>query len=620
MSGITGWVARERDLTTQADVLEAMTATLTSRGPDGTGSWLQPDVALGHCRAGVLAGGAGQQPLVADVPGGQAVAVVYDGQIYNAAGIRQELRRRGHPFRTEGDAEVLLRGYLEWGGNLAHRLSGMYAFAIWDGRVRALVMGRDRMGLRPLHFYPLDDGLLFGSEPKAILAHPRAQRVVDAEGLCEIFSGFNRTPGHAIWSGMREVRPGTLVTAARDGMTERTYWQLTAEPHHDDQATTVATARELLTDSVASQIRSDAPCGILLSGGLDSSILAGLASRHLRDQRHGHGIATFTMDFANQGRYEDMDLAIPPVRGTSPDPPYARDMAAALGSSHRDIILGHAEVADPRVRRACVEARDFPTGLGDRDLSFYLLCLAVRESAAMVLSGDAGGQAFTSPRVIAAAPLSPSAQPRPERKPLDDTALLSARFLEAIGRDRHLREHRALLAARAPVLEGEQEARRKERILSYQLMIRMPLGVTSERRDRIGMAAGLEVRAPYYDHHLVQYLYNVPGDMKVAGGKPKSIMRSIGADLLPKSVLERGRKGYPAILDVGYVAAIQRQVRDVVNAHHDVLEFYDADRVSYAVKEEPAMVTLEQRSGMERLLDFAIWLDERKPSIKLPGA
>ncbi len=216
MCGITGWVAFERDLRTERPSLEAMTETMACRGPDDRGTWMSGHAALGHRRLAIIDLPGGRQPMSVASPAG-SVALVYSGETYNFAELREELGGRGHRFDTDSDTEVVLHAYLEWGEATAERLNGMYALAIWDGRTQKLVMVRDRMGVKPLYYYPTPDGVLFGSEPKAILANPLAEHTVTLDGLRELFA-FVKTPGQAVWDGMREVEPGTVVTVDARGL------------------------------------------------------------------------------------------------------------------------------------------------------------------------------------------------------------------------------------------------------------------------------------------------------------------------------------------------------------------------------------------------------------------
>uniref|UniRef100_UPI00397CC682 asparagine synthase (glutamine-hydrolyzing) n=1 Tax=Amycolatopsis sp. lyj-90 TaxID=2789285 RepID=UPI00397CC682 len=297
-------------------------------------------------------------------------AMVYSGEAYNFTELRQELSQRGHKFETDSDTEVVLHGYLEWGDEVVDHLNGMYAFAIWDERDEKLVMIRDRMGIKPFYYYPTRDGVLFGSEPKAILANPLARKVVDTDGVRELMS-MTKTPGWSLWKGMHEVGPGTIVTVDRSGIRTRTYWKLDAKQHTDDQETTVERVRELMTDIVHRQLIADVPRCVLLSGGLDSSAVTGLAAARLAEQ--GERLRTFSVDF--QGQEENFQ---PDEVRDTPDSPFIRDVADLVGSEHQDVVLNPAELSDPEVRRKVLTARDIPAGLGDFDTSLYLLFKAIR--------------------------------------------------------------------------------------------------------------------------------------------------------------------------------------------------------------------------------------------------
>src|SRR5437660_395298 len=242
MDGITGWVAFDQDLRQQQSTIDAMAQTMACRGPDGDGTYTDRHVALGHRRLAIIDPTGGAQPMTAITAEG-VVALVYSGEVYNFEDLRAELTMRRHRFRSHCDTEVVLEGYLEWGRAVAERLNGMYAFAIWDGRRNELVMIRDRMGVKPFYYYPTAGGVLFGSEPKAILANPAASRRVTLEGFRELFA-FIKTPGHAIWDGMREVEPGTLVTVDAAGVHTTTYWSLDTTEHTDDQDHTVRHIRQ----------------------------------------------------------------------------------------------------------------------------------------------------------------------------------------------------------------------------------------------------------------------------------------------------------------------------------------------------------------------------------------
>ena len=270
--------------------------------------------------------------------------MVYSGEAYNFKELRDELDAKREKFATSSDTEVVLRGYLQWGEAVAERLNGMYAFAIWDSRDRKLVMIRDRMGIKPFYFYPTSDGVLFGSEPKAILANPLAKRVVDVDGLREMLVPV-KTPKQAVWKGMAGGRaghrssPSTSTASARapTGGSSRSCTPTTATPRSPR-------VRELLDDIVRRQLVADVPECVLLSGGLDSSAITALSARELTDP-----VRTFAVDFVDQA-----ENFTPNAMRQTMDTPYVHDVAKHVGSDHTDIVLDHNQLADLDLRRKVV--------------------------------------------------------------------------------------------------------------------------------------------------------------------------------------------------------------------------------------------------------------------------
>jgi asparagine synthase (glutamine-hydrolysing) len=604
MCGITGWVSYRRDLAGDRQTVDTMTETMACRGPDASGVWIDTHAALGHRRLSIIDLPGGAQPMEESAAG---VAMVYSGETYNFTELRDELRRRGHRFRTESDTEVVLHGYLEWGVAVAERLNGMYAFAIWDSRIETLVMVRDRMGIKPFYYYPTVDGVLFGSEPKAILANPLSESVVDMDGLREMFA-FVKTPGHAIWSGMREVQPGSVVTVDRNGVHEHTYWSLDAREHTDDVETTVATVRELLDDIVRRQLVADVPRCVLLSGGLDSSAITALAGRQLGAV--GEKVRSFSVDFTGQ-----TENFVPDDLRATPDAPYVADVARHVGSEHRDIVLDPGTLADPEIRRRTVAARDFPLGLGDMDNSLYLLFRSIRGHSTVALSGESadevfGGYKWFHDPVAVNAPTFPWMAARPE----SDT-LLAEDFAGRLDADGYVRDSYATALAQVPQLDGQTGLERRMREVCHLHLTRFVRALL-DRKDRMSMAVGLEVRVPFCDHRLVEYVYNTPWSMKTFDGREKSLLRAATADTLPRSVVERVKSPYPSTQDVRYVAALQDQLREL-GPDHPVFELFDRARVGAALGADAAAVTPAQRAGFEKALDLATWLDLRRPVLKL---
>ncbi|HEY2724512.1 MAG TPA: asparagine synthase (glutamine-hydrolyzing), partial [Pseudonocardiaceae bacterium] len=540
------------------------------------------------------------------------VSITYSGEAYNFVELRDELRSRGHRFRTSSDTEVVLHGYLEWGDGVAERLNGMYAFAVWDARTEKLVMIRDRMGIKPFYYYETADGVLFGSEPKAILANPLARAVIDTGGLREIFS-FSKTPGHALWAGMRELVPGTVVTLDRNGLHTRVYWKLETRRHTDATVASVGHVRELLDDIVARQLVSDVPRCVLLSGGLDSSAITALAAQQLG--RVDELVRSFAVDFTGQ-----TENFVPDEFRPTPDGPYVHDVHKHVGSRHEDIVLDPATLSDPDVRRATVAARDAPIGFGDLDASLYLLFAAIRQHSTVALSGESadeifGGykwfhdpevqQADTFPWLFAGRSMAGDAR-----------SMLRPELVCALDIGTYLDDTYADAVAEVGALPGESEHERRMRVISYLHLTRF-VRILLDRKDRMSMAVGLEVRVPYCDHRLVEYVYNTPWSMKTFDGREKSLLRGATANVLPRSVVERVKSPYPSTQDPEYGAALQQQGKELLaERHHAVFDLFDWDWLTGAVALDPLTMSAHARHHLERVLNFAVWFDLYRPEIR----
>ncbi|MGX7762222.1 asparagine synthase (glutamine-hydrolyzing) [Streptomyces angustmyceticus] len=558
MCGITGWISYDHDLTTRRATLEAMTGTMACRGPDAAGFWLDTHAALGHRRLAVIDLDGGRQPMAVEEDGRTLLVTTYSGEVYNYLELRAELEALGRTFRTHSDTEVVLHAYLQWGEAFTERLNGMYAFALWDPRKQELLLVRDRMGIKPLYYHPTPDGVLFGSEPKAVLAHPSVRPAVDAEGLAELLT-FTKTPGHAVYRGLHEVRPGHVVRVGRGGVTVRRYWALAAREHTDDLATTIAHIRALLDDIVTRQLIADVPLCTLLSGGLDSSALTALAARALAAQGRGP-VRSFAVDFTGHTENFTPD----DLRGT-PDGPYAHALAEHVRCDHHDIVLDTAALMDPGHRAAVLAARDLPNGFGDGDTSLYLLFRAVREQSTVALSGESADEVFGGYRWfhdpesvhartfpwIAAGLSGRFAGGNATREALLDKGLLAKLDLPGYEADRY---REAL--AEVPYADGDTGHQRRMREISYLHLTRF-VQILLDRKDRASMAVGLEVRVPFCDHRLVDYVFNTPWAMKTFDGREKSLLRAATRDVLPDLVADRVKSPYPSTQDPGYNEALR---------------------------------------------------------------
>jgi asparagine synthase (glutamine-hydrolysing) len=613
MCGIAGWISFQRDLRNEQATVDAMTETMACRGPDDRGTWIDGHAALGHRRLAIIDLPGGRQPMAAKAPGAGTVAMVYSGEAYNFTELRKELAARGHRFTTASDTEVVLHGYLEWGEAVADRLNGMYAFAIWDSREQKLVMIRDRLGIKPFFYYRTDDGVLFGSEPKAILANPLADRSVTLDGLRELFA-FVKTPGHAVWEGMREVEPGTVVTVDRNGLRTHAYWALETKPHPDGKEASIAHVRTLLEDIVRRQLVADVPRCTLLSGGLDSSAMTALAAQQLAAE--GKTVRSFAVDFVGQTENFVADA----LRAT-PDTPFVHDVAAYSGTEHQDIVLNSDQLADPEVRSRVIRARDIPAGFGDMDASLYLLFKAIRQHSTVALSGESADEVFggyqqffdeearqaeTFPWLV-----------RSAQHLGDDGDILTDSVTKSLDLGGYIRDSYGSAVSGVQRLDGESDFEYRMRVICYLHLTRF-VRILLDRKDRTSMAVGLEVRVPFCDHRLVEYVYNTPWALKSFDGREKSLLREATADVLPRSVYDRVKSPYPSTQDPRYAVALQENAKDLLaKPSHPVFDLVNRSWLERAVKIDTPQITQQSRHGLERTLDLALWMDLYSPTMRI---
>jgi len=608
MCGIAGWVDWERDLTEERLTANAMNDTMSCRGPDDKGLWLAPRVALGNRRLAVIDITGGRQPMW-DLDIAERAVLTYSGEVYNFRELRAELESHGHTFRTRCDTEVVLRSYLQWGDACVTRLNGMFAFAIWDQRLQRLLLARDRFGIKPLYYFTYGTGLLFGSEPKALLVNPLFTPAIDASGLCELF-GLNkgRSPGHAVFHGLHELRPGCTLQLDHAGARLQQYWALSSHPHKHDLPTTVRTVRALLEDIVDQNLIADVPVSTLLSGGLDSSVVLALAARTL-EANGRRPPATFSVDFENDERYFR-----PSTQRPTMDAPFARLMAEHVGARHTNVVLTAADLLNQHERT--LEARDLP-GHGDMDASLYLLCREASKHSTVALSGEGADEVFGGYPWFRNLP-PPTLRNFPWRTTIPDIAdLLSEEARRSIDLDAYVADRYSQALAEVPYLAGERGADRTIRELSYLTLTRY-LPLMLDRKDRLSMAVGLEVRVPFCDHRLLEYVWNIPWSMRTTGAMEKGILRRAVKHLLPPEVLHREKSGFPAIQDPRYDDELSRRLKEWIADTSSPLDpLVDRTRVAALIDDQQMAAVGWRRSRAlgKNLLEIDAWM--RRFSVRI---
>lgn len=572
MCGIGGFVDFERDARRGGPILHGMKRTLTPRGPDAEGTYFDEDAALVHRRLIVIDPEGGKQPMHSP---DRNTIIIYNGELYNTPELRTELMSRGHEFVGHSDTEVLLHAYLEWKTDAFSRLNGIFAFAIWEKRERRLTLCRDRLGVKPLFFAPIRNGLTFGSTIDTVLCHPEIEPALDEDGLRTLLLlGPARPPESGVFRQISSLMPGHFAVLTPEAFTDHTYWKLEAHEHEDDLPTTIERTHTLICDATRRQLVSDVPLACFLSGGLDSSILSMLAAKDYAAR--GETLHTWSVDYRDNDKYFTKSIFQP-----NSDDSYIDQMVDFLGTHHHRVVL------EPEALCAALlpatDARALP-GMADVDSSLLLFCAAVKRGGTTVcLSGECADELF-------------GGYPWYHREEIlfEDTFPWSRSVGLRLGLltpdavrngEEFVRQHYRDTCDRAPKLSSDDKKAARMREM-FVLNLDWFMATLLDRKDRMSMYSGLEVRVPFCDHRIVEYAYNMPWDFKSLEGREKGIVRRAFADELPKEIVYRKKSPYPKTFHPVYTRLCADYVRRI---------FEDNTSVAASLFDRNAVQKLMQR-------------------------
>ncbi|EXY07403.1 asparagine synthase (glutamine-hydrolyzing), partial [Bacillus cereus] len=571
MCGITGWVDYKRSLEGERDVVTKMAETLAKRGPDDNKIWIKGNVAFGHKRLIVVDPEGGKQPMTC-LKDETNYAICYNGELYNTEDIRKELLRRGYTFKGHSDTEVLLASYIEWKEECVDHLNGIYAFAVWDEQKEQVFIARDRLGVKPL-FYKYDSGrLLFGSELKAILSHPDVKAEVTLEGLSEIFGlGPSRTPGHGIYAGIKELRPGHAMTFSKNGLCIWRYWNVESKKHEDSFEETVEKTRFLLQDAITRQLVSDVPLCTFLSGGVDSSAITAIAAKEY--ERSGKGqLHTYSIDYEDNDKYFKANAFQP-----NSDAPFINLMTETFQTTHHRCVISNEKLAEYLTEAVLV--RDLP-GMADIDSSLLWFCREIKQDFVVGLSGECADEIFGGyPWFYREDDLQSSAFPW-MRSTEAREQLLKKEWRNKLNLQQYVQRRYEESIQEVPILEGESPLEAKRRQLFYLNMVWF-MTTLLDRKDRMSMGASLEVRVPFADHRLVEYAWNIPWEMKMYKNREKGLLRKALEDVLPHDILYRKKSPYPKTHNPHYTNAVTVWLQNLLTDKGSILhELFDKEQLS----------------------------------------
>ena len=617
MCGIVGFTNYDGNMKNEEAqrVLTNMNNTLAKRGPDESGIYIKEDICIAHRRLIVIDPEGGKQPMICKYLGNTYV-ITYNGQIYNTKELRKTLEDSGFTFEGHCDTEVLLKAFIYYGYNVVNHLNGIFAFAIWNEGKKELFLARDHFGVKPLFYSIKDNQLIFASEIKALFEYPSIYPKIDEQGIAELFGiGPAHTPGVGVFKGIEELKPANYLVFNRSGMRIKEYWKLKSRMHTDDFATTCSTVKELLTDAIERQLVSDVPLCTFLSGGLDSSIITLYSANYCR--KHDLPmINTYSVDYVdNDKNFQKTDFQ------PNSDSDYINLITNKLGTKHHTIYLDTPELANS-LKEAMI-ARDLP-GMADVDSSLLLFCKEVKKEATVSIMGECADEIFGGyPWFFREDALSSGTFPwsinisgrqhllNPElQEKIDLKEYIDYRYNESLNE--------------VELLNVDSKETKEKRKITY-LTMNWFMQTLLSRTDRMGMYNGFELRVPFCDYRLAEYVWNIPWEIKALHGREKGLLRYIMKDELPKEIVDRKKSPYPKTWNPTYLKKVKGMLTEIMQNENspitsllnkeDIMEILNTDGKSFSRPWFGQLMTGPQL--MAYLCQVNMWLETYKPEIEI---
>jgi asparagine synthase (glutamine-hydrolysing) len=615
MCGLVGFANPFKDVSSFRNVLNNMNNEIAKRGPDEDGMYFEENVCLGHKRLIVIDPDGGKQPMIFRDQG-NTYSLVYNGQIYNTKELKDELSENGFTFDGHSDTEVLLKGFSFWKYDIIHKLNGIFSFAIWNSKEKELFVARDHFGVKPFYYSIVDGTFVFASEVKALFKYPGITAKIDSEGISELFGlGPSHTPGHGIFKDIHELKPASYGVFNSSGLHVEKYWSLVSLPHKDSFGTTCDKVRFLLEDSIRRQLVSDVPLCTFLSGGLDSSIITLYAANYCKEKGLPP-LNTYSVDYVdNDKNFVKTDFQ------PNSDNYYINLMKNKLNTNHHSIILDTPELADSL--EDAMLARDYP-GMADVDSSLLLFCKNVKKHATVTLTGECSDEIFGGYPWF-----------------FRDDALNSGTFPWSIALDErqtllnpeiakkvHLKDYVNFRYAESlnevNILDTDSKETQEKRKISH-LTLNWFMQTLLDRSDRMAMYNGFEIRVPFCDYRLAQYVWNIPWEIKALNGREKGLLRYVMKDLLPSEIVDRKKSPYPKTWNPTYLQKVKGMLTDIMeNKNAPINSLLNRQYILDIIKTDGKAFTRpwfgQLMTGpqlMAYLCQVNMWLERYQPKIEI---
>ena len=547
---------------------------------------------------------------------GNLYTIVYNGQLYNTKDLRSELEENGFTFDSYSDTEVLLKSFIFWKYDVVKKLNGIFSFAIWNSKKNELFLARDHFGVKPLFYTIYNNTLVFASEIKALFKYPGIEAKLDEQSIAELFGiGPARTAGLGIFKNIYEIKPAHFGIFNESGLHIERYWKLESKVHTDSLGKTCDNVRFLLEDSISRQLVSDVPLCTFLSGGLDSSIITLYASKYCK-KHNLPPLNTYSVDYVdNDKNFVKTDFQ------PNSDNYYINLMTERLNTNHHTVVLDTPELAS--ALEDAMIARDFP-GMADVDSSLLLFCKNVKQEATVSLTGECADEIFGGyPWFFRADALNSNTFPWSiaikERQ-----NLLNPQIASKVNLKNYIDYRYQESLNEVDILDEDSMETAEKRRISH-LTLNWFMQTLLDRSDRMAMYNGFELRVPFCDYRLAEYVWNIPWEMKALHGREKGLLRYIMKDLLPEEIVDRKKSPYPKTWNPTYLATVKDMLTKIMNDSNApinnllnrnyILEILETDGKAFTRPWFGQLMTGPQL--MAYLCQVNMWLERYNPSIEI---
>ena len=615
MCGFTGYANFIDKIHHSKSFIQQMNSKLSKRGPDEDGYYYSDYVHLAHKRLIVIDPKGGKQPMIEHYSYGDYI-ICYNGQLYNTKELKNILIENGFEIKTHSDTEILLKSYIHFGNSVVNYLNGIFAFAIFNTKKEELFIARDHFGVKPFFYTIQNNTFIFASEIKAIFKFPGVEKIIDSQGISELFGiGPSHTSGTTVFKNIFELKPAHFGVFNKSGLHLTKYWSLKSKEHTDSLGKTCEKIKYLLNDSITSQLVSDKPICTFLSGGLDSSIITKFAADYYKKEGLPP-LDTYSIDYVdNDKNFVKSDFQ------PNSDNYYIDLMTKNLHTKHHKIVIDTPELASS-LEDAMI-ARDMP-GMADIDSSLLLFCKNVKSEMTVALTGECADEIFggypwffrEDSLNSGTFPWSIAIEERQKLLNSDISSKVNLRDYIDYRYNESLKE--------VEILESDSKETAQKRKISY-LTLNWFMQTLLDRSDRMSMYNGFELRVPFCDYRLAEYVWNIPWEMKALKGREKGLLRYVCKDFLPDEIVDRKKSPYPKTHNPTYLSKVKIMLSNIMEKsdapinsllNRDyILSILDSNGEAFSRPWFGQLMTGPQL--MAYLCQVNMWLERYEPKIEL---